>query len=91
MIGRALVAGAAAVLSIVGLRALSRRGARRLLAAPWFGPDEAALAPRLDALGGEVVRLRARDGLRLAARWLPAEPEPTADGAAAGSWRADPH
>ena len=29
--------------------------------------------PALDALGGEVIRLRSRDGLRLAGRWLPAE------------------
>ena len=35
------------------------------------GAGEAALGPALDALGGEVVRLRSRDGLRLAGRWLP--------------------
>jgi len=46
--------------------------------------DEAALGPALDALGGEVVRLRARDGLRLAGRWLPREGD-------AGDWAADPH
>ena len=51
-----------------------RRMARRLMAAPRTGPDEAGLRPAVDALGGEVVRLRSRDGVRLAGRWLPAEP-----------------
>lgn len=32
------------------------------------------MAAALDALGGEVVRLRARDGVRLTGRWLAAEP-----------------
>ena len=36
--------------------------ARRLMAAPRTGPDEAGIGPALDALGGEVVRLRSRDG-----------------------------
>jgi pimeloyl-ACP methyl ester carboxylesterase len=49
------------------------RGSARLLAAPRTTFDEAALGPALDALGGEVVRMRSRDGVRLAARWLPAE------------------
>ena len=40
------------------------------------------MAPALDRLGGEVVRLRSRDGVRLAGRWLGAEPD---DG-----WAADP-
>jgi uncharacterized protein len=57
----------------------------RLLDAPRFGPEEAALQAALDALGGEVARLRARDGLRLTGRWLPSETE------AAGSWRPDPY
>jgi hypothetical protein len=61
--------GAAAV-SIVGLRALGRRAADRLLDAPSVAPREAAIAGELDALGGEVIRLRSRDGLRLAGRWL---------------------
>ncbi len=39
----------------------------------------------LDALGGEVVRLRSRDGLRLAGRWLPG----VTDGAT--EWQLDPH
>ncbi|MEO6208279.1 MAG: alpha/beta hydrolase, partial [Candidatus Limnocylindrales bacterium] len=60
--------------------------ARRLLAAPRRTPDEAALGAALDALGGEVVRLRARDGLRLAGRWLEAEQD-----LAASDWVADPH
>ncbi len=54
---------------------VGRRAAERLVTAPRVGPEEAELGPALDALGGEVVRLQARDGVRLAARWLPAEPE----------------
>jgi pimeloyl-ACP methyl ester carboxylesterase len=46
---------------------------KRILEAPRTGPDEAGLKPALDALGGEVVKLRSRDGLRLGGRWLPAE------------------
>jgi pimeloyl-ACP methyl ester carboxylesterase len=49
------------------------RAATRLLEAPRYGPDEAGLGPAIDALGGEVVRLISRDGVRLAGRWLPAE------------------
>jgi pimeloyl-ACP methyl ester carboxylesterase len=54
------------------------RGATRLLAAPRIGPDEAGLQADLDALGGEVIRLRSRDGLKLAGRWLPSEIGPVA-------------
>ena len=54
-----------------GFRPVMARAASRILDAPRFGPDEQGLKPDLDALGGEVVRLRARDGLRLHARWLP--------------------
>ena len=84
MIRRLLGAGAAAAASILTLRAVSRSASRRLLHAPRVNPDEATLGPALDALGGEVVRLRARDGLRLAARWLPREGD-------AEGWTADPH
>jgi pimeloyl-ACP methyl ester carboxylesterase len=84
MIRGILAAGGATVLSAVTLRALGRRASDRLLAAPRTTPDEAALGPALDALGGEVVRLHARDGVRLAARWLAAErDDPT--------WAPDPH
>jgi fermentation-respiration switch protein FrsA (DUF1100 family) len=80
---RLLGAAGAAALSAVTLRATGSRVADRLLSGPRVGPDEAALGPSLDALGGEVVRLRSRDGLRLAGRWLPLEPD--------GSWWSDPH
>lgn len=84
MIRRIVVAGATAALSAVTLRVVSRRAVDRLLRAPRTGPSEGALGPALDELGGEVVRLRARDGLRLSARWLPAEgPGP--------DWSPDPH
>ncbi len=84
MIRRLIGGGAGVVLSVLSLRAVTRRAAGRLLEAPRVNPDEARLRPALDALGGEVVRLVARDGLRLAARWLPVAR--TEDG-----WRADPH
>jgi fermentation-respiration switch protein FrsA (DUF1100 family) len=80
---RLLGAAGAATLSAVTIRALGRRATDRLLAGPRVGPDEAALGPALDALGGEVVRLRSRDGLRLGGRWLPLEPD--------DAWAADPH
>jgi uncharacterized protein len=87
MIRRALAASAAAAVSVVGLRAIDRRAADRLLDAPRVGPGEAALGGALDALGGEVVRLRSRDGLRLAGRWLPAE---RGEGAEV-DWTLDPY
>lgn len=65
-------------------RLLAGRAAERLLDAPRTAPGEAELGPALDALGGEVVRLRSRDGLRLTGRWLPAE-------AGDGGWSTDPH
>ena len=49
------------------------RAATRLLDAPRVGPEEAGLKSAVDALGGEVIRLRSRDGLKLTARWLPAD------------------
>jgi pimeloyl-ACP methyl ester carboxylesterase len=66
------------------------RGATRLLAAPRVGPDEAGLKGAVDALGGEVIRLRSRDGLKLTARWLPAESGPVA-GDDGSPWRPDPY
>jgi pimeloyl-ACP methyl ester carboxylesterase len=65
------------------LAPIARRGGRRLLAAPRTLPEETRLKSALDALGGEVIRLRARDGLRLNGRWLPAV-APTAE------WAPDP-
>ena len=50
------------------------RATTRLLDAPRTGPGEAGLKDALDALGGEIVRHRSRDGLKLTGRWLPAEP-----------------
>lgn len=90
------VAGVTAGVSAVTLRVVSRRAVDRLLHAPRTSPGEEALGPALDELGGEVVRLRARDGLRLAARWLPAGEaggagEPAERGRAGADWRPDPH
>jgi len=71
-VGRALGGGLLAIgaaAPLVSSRVLGR-AAERLLAAPRTTPDEVALGPAIEALGGEVVRLYARDGTRLAARWL---------------------
>ena len=84
MIRRLVVAAGAAVVPAVAVRVLLRRGADRLLDAPRVLTEEAALGPELDALGGEVVRLRSRDGLRLSGRWLPA-------GRATKDWSPDPY
>jgi len=72
-----------AVVTVGGGRAV-RRGTDRLLAGRRTLPGEDALAREVDALGGEVVKLRSRDGLRLSGRWLPAEEG--GDG-----WRPDPY
>jgi fermentation-respiration switch protein FrsA (DUF1100 family) len=85
------VAGVTAGLSAVTLRVVSRRAVDRLLHAPRTSPGEEALGPALDELGGEVVRLRARDGLRLAARWLPAADGGAASDRSGSAWRPDPH
>jgi pimeloyl-ACP methyl ester carboxylesterase len=66
-----------------GSRLLGGRIADRLMAAPRRAAGESSLGPILDGMGGEVLRLRARDGLRLSARWMPVE-----DGSA---WSPDPH
>jgi pimeloyl-ACP methyl ester carboxylesterase len=71
---RLLVAAAAPVVAALSVRPLADRIATRLMAAPRRLPEEAGMAPALDALGGEVVRLRARDGVRLTGRWLAADP-----------------
>jgi pimeloyl-ACP methyl ester carboxylesterase len=84
LIRRLTVAAAAVAIPAAIGRLLVGRGADRLLEAPRTLPDEADLGPRIDALGGEVVRLRSRDGLKLGGRWLPAE-EPADD------WAPDPH
>ena len=84
MIRRALLAAGAVLIPIVSLDVLTRRASRRLLEAPRTTPDEAGMGPALDALGGQVVRIRARDGLRLAARWIAAENRDPA-------WIPDPH
>lgn len=66
------------------------RATTRLLDAPRTGPDEAGLKNAVDALGGEVIRLRSRDGLKLAGRWLPAEAGPVA-GDPGAPWQPDPY
>lgn len=83
MIRRVLATGGAAALSALTLRAVSRRAVDRLLKPPRHGPGEDALGPVIDEMGGEVVRLRARDGLRLSARWVAAE--------ASTDWTPDAH
>ncbi len=82
MIRRALAATAALGAAVVSIGPVSDRLARRLMAAPRRLPEESGMAARLDHLGGEVARLRSRDGVRLTGRWLAAEPD--------GDWLADP-
>jgi pimeloyl-ACP methyl ester carboxylesterase len=84
VIRRLLFAAGAILLPVASVEVLSRRASRRLLAGPRTTPDEAGLGLSLDALGGEVVRIRARDGLRLSGRWLAAEADEPA-------WTPDPH
>ena len=71
---RLLLALAAPVVALLAVRPLGDRMARRLMDAPRTAPGEDARRQAVEALGGEVVRLLARDGIRLAGRWLPAEP-----------------
>jgi uncharacterized protein len=96
LIRRLAVFGGLAALPAALARLVIGRGTTRLLAAPRTTEAEAALGPELDALGGEVVRLRSRDGLRLTGRWLPVDrggsEEPAeADAGGADAWRPDPH
>ena len=73
MIGRVLFFVAAPLVALIGFRPVIDRIARRLMDAPRRAPEEAGMAAALDRLGGEVVRLRSRDGLRLTGRWLEAD------------------
>ncbi len=82
MIRRVLLAAAGPVVAAVTLGPVMDRMAARVVRAPRRGADEAELVPALEALGGEIVRVRARDGLRLSARWLPSEHS--------AEWRPDP-
>jgi hypothetical protein len=85
MIRRLAFAAGTVVVSAVTLRRVARGIADRLVDAPRVLPAEAGMTAALDAHGGEVVRLRSRDGLRLAGRWLPGAP------GEAGDWQLDPH
>jgi pimeloyl-ACP methyl ester carboxylesterase len=85
VIRRVLLVAAAPVLAAVAVGPTLDRLARRIMQAPRRLPEEAGLAPALDRLGGEVVRLRSRDGVRLVARWVPADPPPDPD-----AWVPDP-
>jgi uncharacterized protein len=95
LIRRTVVVGSILALPAALVRLLVGRGADRLLDAPRVLPEEAGLSSAVDALGGEIVRLRSRDGLRLAGRWLPADygaGEGDRTGDAAGEpWRPDPY
>ena len=73
MIRRVLLVAAAPVVAFLAVGPVADRLARRLMDAPRRLPEESGMAPALDRLGGEVVRLRSRDGVRLAGRWLAAE------------------
>jgi pimeloyl-ACP methyl ester carboxylesterase len=93
LIRRAVVVGSILALPAALVRLVVGRGADRLLDPPRVLPEEAGLGPAVDALGGEIVRLRSRDGLRLAGRWLPAD-YGAADSAGEDTdepWRPDPY
>jgi pimeloyl-ACP methyl ester carboxylesterase len=85
----AAAAVAAVTLPVAGYRYLIGRGARRLLDAPRTQAGEDELGPAIDAMGGEVVRLRSRDGLRLSGRWLPSVPPKGRR--TKSTWVPDPH
>ncbi len=96
MIRRIALVVAAPIVALLAIRPVTDRLASRLMAAPRRLPDESGMQPALDRLGGEVVRLRSRDGLRLTGRWLIAGGEPGASERApataeAGGWVPDPH
>jgi pimeloyl-ACP methyl ester carboxylesterase len=74
VIPRVLLVAAAPVVALLAVGPAADRLARRLMDAPRRLPEESGMAPALDRLGGEVVRLRSRDGVRLTGRWLAAEP-----------------
>jgi pimeloyl-ACP methyl ester carboxylesterase len=73
VIRRVLLLAAAPVAAVISIGPVTDRMARRLVEAPRRLPEEAGMAPALDRLGGEVVRLRSRDGVRLTGRWLAAD------------------
>jgi uncharacterized protein len=81
---RRVLVGATALAAAAIAGPLLNGLARRILDAPRRLPVEASLGPAIDALGGEVVRLRSRDGTRLAGRWLLGEAVP------GNPWRPDP-
>jgi pimeloyl-ACP methyl ester carboxylesterase len=93
LIRPAAIVGGILALPAAIVRLVAGRGAARLLDAPRVLPEEAGLAPAVDALGGEIVRLRSRDGLRLAGRWLPADLRggDSSGDPADQAWRPDPH
>lgn len=73
MIRRLLLAAAAPVVAAFAVGPVVDRLTTRLMQAPRRLPEEAGMTAAVDRLGGELVRLRARDGVRLTGRWLPAE------------------
>ena len=85
MIRRLAFAAGTVIVSAVTLRRVAQGIADRLVDAPRVLPEEAGMTAALDSLGGEVVRLRSRDGLRLGGRWLPGVAEN------APAWQLDPH
>jgi pimeloyl-ACP methyl ester carboxylesterase len=81
---RIVLAAAAPFVAIGAAGPVTDRLARGLSEAPRTAPGEEALRPAVEALGGEIVRLRARDGVRLMGRWL------VADDSDEGGWIPDP-
>jgi len=79
VIRRLLLIATAPVVALLAVGPVVDRLARRLMDAPRRLPEESGMQPGLDRLGGEVVRLRSRDGVRLTGRWLVADPDPVVE------------
>jgi uncharacterized protein len=86
VIRRVLLVAAAPVVALFAVGPVVERVTRELMRAPRRLPEESGMAIGLDRLGGEVVRLRSRDGVRLTGRWIAV----AADQARNGDWVPDP-
>jgi pimeloyl-ACP methyl ester carboxylesterase len=80
-----LLVAAAPAVALFAVGPVVERIARDLMRAPRRLPEETGMTVGLDRLGGEVVRLRSRDGVRLTGRWI------AGSGAPDGDWVPDPH
>jgi pimeloyl-ACP methyl ester carboxylesterase len=90
---RGLLVAAAPAVALFAVGPVVERIARDLMRAPRRLPEESGMAVGLDRLGGEVVRLRSRDGVRLTGRWIATPGAGETPGQAPGEeapWVTDP-